>query len=181
MRFMSSRRLPLLALLLLLAAPAAAECIRVEGAPAAWLVEIEIETCRPAAEAAEERLGTTSIGWIARAVRGHVESEPGVVLTGRVVERLGVEVLPHQQYLLHGGLETVDLPGTWFLADDRPDACAALVPGTVVELYQPDACCCGYPPHQVHCVLEMGLLTPVPPALAALVGPGSSAAGAAQP
>ncbi|HEX2254213.1 MAG TPA: hypothetical protein VHQ65_13160 [Thermoanaerobaculia bacterium] len=172
---MNGRRTRPLALLLLLALPASAECLRVEGVPDSWWVEIEIDGCRPVAEVADARLGTVGLDWVRRAVRSHVEGELGVVLTGRVLERLGVEALPSEAYLLHGKPETVDVEGTWFLPRTGSAPCTAFAPGSVVELYQPSSCCCAYPPYQLHCVLEIDRLAPVPASLAALVGSDTAA------
>jgi hypothetical protein len=148
----------------------AGECLTVEGVAHQWVVRLEVTACQSVEAAVEERIGPRPPRWVQRFLAETARRDPGVVLTGRVVERLPVERRGMTEYAVLGSIEVIEgaEAEVFFLAGGG--TCDEWAAGTLAPLYRTTPCCCVTPPSGVACSLDLGELQAVPPELSAVAG-----------
>jgi len=135
------------------AAPASADCV-----PSVAAAEIRVERCLPILEFARERTAE-SLLWVQTYIEVNLRNYARVVVIGHVSrvrsiepEILGAPAPP--------ATEEVSTEGAWILS--MTESCEGVRPGEIAYFRMTSSCCDTYPPESEPCLLELGVLQPLP-------------------
>ena len=141
---------------MLLAAPAAA------GADCVWsatAVEVSVEGCVPIADFARARTAG-QFRWVRDHVDASLRDFPRVVLSGRVLRERRIEPVAVGEPEPPTN-EASSRQGSWILA--QTTTCEGVRAGASAYFRESSGCCDLFPPQDVPCLLEIGVLEPRTP------------------
>jgi hypothetical protein len=155
--------------LLLTANPLSASCAANPDEPYPRLARIEVDSCVSASEYADTILGDLQVPWLYLWFQRRVANEPGIVVSGTVVEGFAFTGWTDEGIRIGEHL-TGTFKGRWFYPTEQADLCEEWASTTIV-LTLGAICCDILPPSQLPCFLSVGAAEAVPPELENLLQP----------
>ena len=130
-------------------------------------IEVQVESCWPATEFAEERL-KDQLGWVRFMVSEQLKRDKAVVISGHVLREARVEIVQAGEERL-SETRPASRDAFWVLGP-KDATCSEAAEGTVHLLLSSGPCCDVFPPSNAACLLEIGYVEPLSDALSPQFG-----------